>query len=63
MKLTPMIRLGLVFLILASAARWFLHPASASGKDLADGVTGLLFGLAIGCVLLGIWRARRRPAA
>lgn len=58
-----MMRIGLLFLILGSAAHWLLHPASTSGKNLADGVTGLLYGLAIGCVLMGLWRARRRPAA
>jgi len=61
--LTPLIRIGLVFLILASLAHWLLHPKTTSGKDVADAATGLLYGLAIGCMLLGIWKARRRPTA
>jgi peptidoglycan/LPS O-acetylase OafA/YrhL len=58
-----MIRIGLALLILASGVHWLLHPTSTSGKDLADGATGLLYGLSIGCMLLGIWKARRRPVA
>jgi len=65
MRLTPLIRIGLVFLILASLAHWFLRPTTTSGRDLADATTGLLYGLSIGCILLGIWRNRhpRTPAA
>jgi len=62
-RLTPLIRIGLVFLILASLAHWLLHPKTTSGKDMADAATGLLYGLAIGCMLLGIWKNRKRPAA
>jgi len=57
----PLTRLGLVFLILASVARWLLHPTSVAGKDVADATIGLLYGLAIGCMLMGIWKARRTP--
>jgi len=61
-RLTPLIRIGLVFLILASLSHWFLRPASTSGRDLADATTGLLYGLSIGCMLLGIWKSRRPSA-
>ena len=62
-RLTPILKIGLLFLILASLAHWLLHPKSTSGKDVADAATGLLYGLAIGCMLLGIWKNRRRPTA
>ena len=62
-RLTPILKIGLVFLILASLAHWLLHPKTTSGKDVADAATGLLYGLAIGCMLLGIWRNRGRPTA
>jgi hypothetical protein len=46
-------RMGMVFLILASCARYFLH---------ADGLTGLLCGLAIGTLLLSIRMSRSNCA-
>jgi hypothetical protein len=60
--LNPLIRVGLVFLILASLSRWLFHPKTTSGHDLTDAVTGLLYGLAIGCMLFGILRQRKGPA-
>lgn len=62
-RFSPLMRIGLVFLILASLSNWLLHRVKGLSPDLADGTTGLLFGLAIGCMLLGIWRNRRRPVA
>jgi len=62
-RLTPLIRMGLVFLVLASLAHWLLHPSTVFGKDVADATIGLLYGLSIGCMLLGIWKKRRRPTA
>lgn len=59
------LRIGLVFLILASLSKWFLHPGVAGLSDgWTDGLTGLLYGLSIGFMLLGIWRqgGRGRPA-
>jgi uncharacterized membrane protein len=56
-----LIRIGLVFLILASLSRWFVHPGINISERVTDGVTGLLYGVSIGCMLLGLlWHARRR---
>ncbi|HYQ95907.1 MAG TPA: hypothetical protein VER38_02755 [Candidatus Eisenbacteria bacterium] len=61
-RLTPLVRVGLVFLILASLSHWLLRPATTFGRDVADATTGLLYGLSIGCMLLGIWKARHHSA-
>lgn len=55
-----LLRLGMLFLLLASAAHWFLHPAGSLGRELGDGVTGLLFGLSIALNLQAVRLARRR---
>jgi peptidoglycan/LPS O-acetylase OafA/YrhL len=61
-RLNPLTTLGLVFFILGSLAKLLLHRATHTSQDMADLTTGLLYGLAIGCMLVGIWRSRRRPA-
>jgi len=53
------IRLGLLFLALASLAKWFLPGAILQSEDLSDGITGLLYGLSIGFMLIGI-RSKQR---
>jgi len=58
-RFNPLVQVGLVFLVLASIARWKLHPATTSGQDIADAVTGLLYGLSIGLMLFGIMRSKR----
>ena len=59
-----LIRVGLVFLILASFWKWFLHPGTHFSAGLIDGVTGLLYGVSIGCMLQGLrWNSRRRSTA
>lgn len=59
-RLHPLISAGFVFLILASISRW-IKPHTTSGEDLHDALTGLLYGLAIGCMLFGIYKSTRRP--
>jgi peptidoglycan/LPS O-acetylase OafA/YrhL len=54
------IQTGLIFLGLASLSKWFLQPGDALSDQWTDGVTGLLYGLAIGFMLLGVWRKSRR---
>jgi MFS-type transporter involved in bile tolerance (Atg22 family) len=54
-KPNAMVRVGLVFLILASLAKWFLHRGPYRAEGLADGVTGFLFGVSIGAMLLGLY--------
>jgi hypothetical protein len=58
-RLTPLVRIGFAFFILASLSHWLLHPTKTFSRDLTDATTGLLFGLAIGCMLLGIWKSRQ----
>ena len=56
----PLMMAGLVFLVLGSLSlRIKLH--TTSGQDVDDAVSGLLYGLAIGCMLLGIWKSNHRP--
>jgi len=54
------IRIGLAMLILASLAKWFLHPGEIISEGWTDGTTGFLYGVSIGFMLLGIWRNSRR---
>ena len=53
----PLLMAGFVFLILASVSRW-IKPHT----DVSDAITGLLYGLAIGCMLLGIVKTTRGSA-
>jgi hypothetical protein len=55
-----LIRIGLLFLILASLARGVLHPSAEVPERLADGATGLLYGISIACMLLGVRMNARR---
>lgn len=48
--------LGMLFLVLAAVATWFLHPTAQLGDGITDGVKGLLDGLAIGFMLLSVYR-------
>ena len=48
--------LGLALLVQANIARLVLERHPSMSEDLRDGLVGLLFGLAIGCLLLGLWR-------
>ena len=55
-----LLRLGLIFLIAATLATRFVHPTAQFPEDFTDGLKGLLYGLAIGLMLLSIrLRARR----
>ena len=54
------IRTGMMFLILASCWKWFLHPSTSLSESFIDGGTGLLYGISIGCLLLGVKRNARR---
>lgn len=57
---TPRLRLqiGLVFLIIASLSKWYFR-AHATPDEWTDGITGLLYGVSIGFMLLGIWGMSR----
>lgn len=49
------IAVGLVFLALANVARYVVDRGHLLPESLADGVSGLLYGVAIGTTLLGIY--------
>lgn len=54
------IQVGLVVLIVASLWKWFLTPDVLFSVDLTDGITGLLYGVSFGFMLLGIWKNARK---
>jgi hypothetical protein len=51
--------IGLILMIVANVARMVLERHTSMPEGPRDGVLGVLFGLAIGSVLLGVWRMRR----
>jgi hypothetical protein len=53
---------GFVFLILASLSKWFLQRTGVVGPDLADGITGMFYGITIASLLLSMRINRRRSA-
>ena len=53
-----LISLGLVLLAIANISKWMLERHTEMPEGPRDGLSGLLFGIAIGCTLLGIWRTR-----
>jgi|tagenome__1003787_1003787.scaffolds.fasta_scaffold17571175_1 hypothetical protein len=57
------IRLGYVFVVLAAAWRWFVLPNHLFTENTADFAAGLLNGVAIGALILGIWRKGRQTTA
>ena len=61
-RLNPLVLTGLGFFILGSLSKMFLQRITHLSQDSVDLMTGLLYGLAIGCMLMGIWKSRRRPA-
>jgi len=56
------LRLGLVFLVLAMLTNYFLHPTARFSEGFTDGMKGLFFGLAIGLMLLSISLRKRRTS-
>jgi hypothetical protein len=55
----PLVFAGMIFLVLGSLSLR-IKPHTTTGQDVGDAVSGLLYGLAIGCMLLGIWKGNRR---
>jgi len=64
-NLNHMTRVGLIFLVLASTARLSARRLAANVPESAvDLSIGLLYGVAIGCLLLGLSRCHApRPSA
>ena len=56
---TVMMRLGMFFIIAGALSIRFLAKCPGVNVDVADGVTGLFYGLAIGCLLVSV--GARRP--
>jgi hypothetical protein len=53
------VSIGLMLLAAANLMQWFLGRHTSLPEDPRDLVVGLMFGLAIGTTLLGLWRLRR----
>lgn len=51
-------RIGLSSLALAGLAKWLLPRTGWLPIAVLDGVVGLLYGVAIGALLLSLWRGR-----
>jgi hypothetical protein len=54
---------GLALMAVASVLRLILERHTTMPEDPRDAVIGLFYGLAIGCMLLGVWRMSRSPGA
>jgi len=59
---TMMLRTGLVFLLLANLAHWFMRPTAFLGEGMLDGILGVLYGVSFGCLLMSI-RMAHKPSA
>ena len=55
--------LGLALMAQANIARWVLERHTNLAEDPRDALVGLLYGVAIGCLLLGVWQMNRPRAA
>lgn len=53
-----LLRVGLLFLVLANLTHYFLPRLATLPGNVADGGMGLLYGLAFGLLLLSIRRGR-----
>ena len=52
---------GMFFLVIGALSLRFMSRLPGVSENLADGVTGLFYGLAIGCLLLSLrMRGQRR---
>lgn len=59
-QFNPLLVTGMVILALAGLARLFFQRLTHLPESVTDGVMGLLYGLAIGCMIWGLVRNRRR---
>jgi hypothetical protein len=53
--------IGIALMAAANVLRLILERHTAMPEDPRDAVVGLFYGLAIGCMLLGVWRMNRSP--
>ncbi len=54
--------LGMLFLVFANLARFFLPRVAVLSEDLADGLTGFFFGVAISLLLWSVVRRSRQSS-
>jgi peptidoglycan/LPS O-acetylase OafA/YrhL len=59
-KISLMLFTGMILLFLASSTRLLLHHGTHLSEANADGALGLVFGLAIGFMIVGLARTSRR---
>jgi hypothetical protein len=57
------VKFGLFFLATANIGSYLLRRGNAYPESISDPVSGFLFGLAFGCLGLGLWKLRRRKSA
>ena len=55
-----LMRTGMLFLIFALLWMRFVHPSARFSDGIVDGMSGLLYGLSFGFLLLSVWRRGRR---
>jgi hypothetical protein len=53
---------GMAFLVAANIFHRFVQPTVRLSENLLDGGYGLLYGVAIGCLCLSVWRRNRACA-
>jgi hypothetical protein len=55
-------RIGFVSIAASGLLRLFEHPTSPLWRDRLDGATGFLTGVAIGTLLMALWKRRHQAA-
>ena len=55
MKWNTTMRLGMIFLIMSNLTAYFLKPNAYLHEGATDALKGLVFGIAIGFLLLSVW--------
>jgi heme/copper-type cytochrome/quinol oxidase subunit 3 len=62
-QFTRLMAVGMMLLALAGVVSTALRHHAFLSESAGDGVTGLLYGLAIGCIFLGFQRRKRGCAS
>ena len=57
-----LLSLGMLFLVFANLARFFLPRVAVLSENLADGITGFFFGVAISLLLWSVIRRSRQSS-
>jgi uncharacterized membrane protein YadS len=59
-RLHPLSFLGMVMLVIAGLTRMLFERQWHVSENVSDPILGVLYGVAIGAMLVGIWRQTRR---